>query len=222
MKRFFQGRHDRESSPIWLVIFSDLSTNLMLFFLILFAMTRMTMSEREAIIDGMEQAVVKDTAKQERMKKKRAEKHAIRTLKDTIVHGKLKKYAKMEVDEDKVKLTLELPVFFMTGSARITDEAMDSLYSLIVPLKQFENDIVIEGHTDNVPILGGGRYPSNWELSVARAVSVINFFNENEIPFGRMVAGGYGEYHPLQPNDTPEHRAMNRRIEITIVRHPRT
>ncbi len=85
------------------------------------------------------------------------------------------------------------------------------------PIQEFPNDIIIEGHTDNVPITGG-KYQSNWELSVARAVSVIDFFTDRGIEPKKLVAGGYGEFHPAYPNDTPEHRARNRRIEITILR----
>jgi chemotaxis protein MotB len=196
-----------------------MSTNLMLFFLMLFAMTRMSEADRQMIIEGMEQAVDK-TAMQQRIEKERKEKEAVRLLKDTIAHGKLKQYAKMEVDERKIKLTLELPVFFTLGSAELTAAALDALKRLVIPLKKFPNDIIIEGHTDNIPILSG-KYPSNWELSVARAVSVIDFFIEREINPKKLVAGGYGEYHPLYPNDTKKNRARNRRIEITILRQPK-
>jgi chemotaxis protein MotB len=113
-----------------------------------------------------------------------------------------------------------LPVFFPLGSADLTSSARDALKRLVTPLKNFPNDIIIEGHTDNIPI-HGGRYPSNWELSVARAVSVIDFFTERGIAQKKLVAGGYGEYHPLHPNDSDENRAKNRRIEITILRQPK-
>jgi chemotaxis protein MotB len=197
-----------------------MSTNLMLFFLMLFAMTRMTDFERLKVIEGMERAVNK-AAIEEQEEKERQEKSAMRLLQDTIAHGKLKKYAKVDIDERSVKLTLDLPVFFQLGSADLTSSARNALKRLVTPLKKFPNEIIIEGHTDNIPI-HGGRYPSNWELSVARAVSVIDFFTERGIAQKKMVAGGYGEYHPLYPNDTKANRAKNRRIEITILRQPKT
>jgi chemotaxis protein MotB len=218
MRRQKKSPTERRGSPLWLIIFSDMSTNLMLFFLMLFAMTRMSEAERLMVVEGMEKAVDK-TAKLERIEKKRQEKTAVRVLKDTIVYGKLKKYAKMDVDERKIKLTLELPVFFRIGSAELTPVALDTLKSLVTPLKAFPNDIIIEGHTDSIPITGG-RYPSNWELSVARSVSVIDLLLENGLDPRKLVAGGYGEYHPLYDNETKEHRAKNRRIEITIIRQP--
>lgn len=221
MIKFWQHGRARRGGILWLVIFSDLSTNLMLFFLILFAMTRMSSAERDVIVEGMQRAVVDDSARKERVFKQRREKMAIRILEDTIAHGKLKEFARMDVDEFNIKLTLDLPLFFRTGRAEMTEEAEEALESLTIPLKEFPNDIVIEGHTDNVPIKKGYRYPSNWELSVARAVSVIDFFTEEGLEPDRLVAGGYGEYHPLYSNETKAGRAKNRRIEITIVRQPR-
>lgn len=213
-------RKTRRDNPLWLVIFSDLSTNLMLFFLMLFAMTRMSAAEREALIEGMERATYNQAALDERAEKKQKEEQAIQTLKDTVAYGRLRDYTNIEVDETKIKLTIELPFFFDTGSAEINRAAMPALESLVVPIREFPNDVIIEGHTDNVPMAAGGKYRSNWELSVARAVSVINFFEKRGINAAKLVAGGYGEYHPAFPNDTPGNRARNRRIEITILRQP--
>jgi chemotaxis protein MotB len=213
----FIVRKGRRSSPLWLVIFSDLSTNLMLFFLMLFAMTRMSSAEKEMLMEGMEKATKSEQAIKARQERKQREEDAVQTLKDTIAYGRLKQYANIEVTSKDIKLTIELPFFFESGSAEIDRKAIPALESLVNPLKEFP--IIIEGHTDNVPI-HGGRYKSNWELSVARAVSVIDFFTGKGIDPKKLVAGGYGEYHPAFPNDTPEDRARNRRIEITIVRQP--
>lgn len=221
MIKIWTLRRPRRAGNLWLIIFSDLSTNLMLFFLMLFAMTRMSSAERDKIIEGMQRAVVDESERQEQIYKKRREDMAIRILEDTIMHGRLKNFAKLEVDDFNIKLTMDLPLFFRTGSANLTEEAKEALGSLIIPLAEFPNDIIIEGHTDNVPIKEGYIYPSNWELSVARAVSVIDFFTKEGLHPDRLVAGGYGEYHPLYSNETREGRAKNRRIEITIVRQPK-
>jgi chemotaxis protein MotB len=221
MIKIWTLRRPRRAGNLWLIIFSDLSTNLMLFFLMLFAMTRMSPAERDAIVEGMQRATVHKSLRQEVVFKKRREDMAIRILEDTIMHGRLKNFANLEVDEFNIKLTLDLPLFFKTGRANLTLEAKEALGSLIIPLAEFPNDIIIEGHTDNVPIREGARYPSNWELSVARSVSVIDFFTKEGLKPRRLVAGGYGEYHPLNSNETKEGRAKNRRIEITIVRQPK-
>jgi chemotaxis protein MotB len=222
MIRIWTLRRPRRAGNLWLIIFSDLSTNLMLFFLMLFAMTRMSSAEKDLIVEGMQRATTtKKSFQQERIFKKRREDMAIRILQDTIMHGRLKDFANLEVDDFNIKLTMDLPLFFRTGSANLTEEAEEALGSLIIPFAEFPNDIVIEGHTDNVPIREGARYPSNWELSVARAVSVIDFFTKEGLKPHRLVAGGYGEYHPLYSNETKEGRGKNRRIEITIVRQPK-
>ncbi len=215
--KLFKRRRSRGSNPLWLVIFSDLSTNLMLFFLMLFAMTRMSTAERDALVEGMERATKSEQAIEKRIEKKKREEAAVRTLENTIKYGRLREYANLDIADDRIKLTIELPFFFESGSAQIHRDAKPALESLVRPIQEFPNDIIIEGHTDNVPITGG-KYQSNWELSVARAVSVIDFFTDRGIEPKKLVAGGYGEFHPAYPNDTPEHRARNRRIEITILR----
>lgn len=195
----------------------------MLFFLMLFAMTRMSASDREKVMAGMQNTVIDSAAREEAYRetqaKKQKEDNAIQTLKKEISTGKLSGQAHITVDDKTVKIVLNPEVFFASGSPVINVNTRNALESLIKPLGEFPNDIIIEGHTDNVPV-HGGVYGSNWELSVARAVSVINFFVSGGINQRQFVAGGYGEYHPAYPNDTPENRARNRRIEITILRQP--
>ena len=83
-----------------------------------------------------------------------------------------------------------------------------------------DHDIVIEGYTDNLP-MQSARYPNNWELSTARALSVVYYLiNEKDIEPTRLSAKGYGEYRPIAPNDTPENRAKNRRVNIVLVYQP--
>jgi chemotaxis protein MotB len=95
------------------------------------------------------------------------------------------------------------------------------LEALVELVEAFPNDIIIEGHTDPTPMRGGA-YRSNWELSIARAVGVVNFFTASGINPKQLVAAGYGEFHPAYPNDTEANRAKNRRIEITLVRQARS
>lgn len=214
----FERRKSGGSSTLWLVIFSDMSTNLMMFFLMLFAMTRMSASDKDMLAEAMKEAMLNKPPEVESSEGRvQREQAAITELKDVIAYGRLKDYAKLDIKDDKVKLTLQMPFFFESGSASIHPEAKASLESLIGPIKRFPSAIIVEGHTDNAPV-SGGRYDSNWELSVARAVSVIEFMISKEVPPEKLIAGGYGEYHPAFPNDSPENMALNRRIEITIPR----
>jgi chemotaxis protein MotB len=221
MRQLLPFSTSRRTSPLWLVIFSDMSTNLMLFFLLLFAMTRLSESDRNKLVEGMEKAMVNKDAIEQRELLQYAEDRSMRSLDAALIHGSIKQYAKVEKDENKVKLTIEMPFFFDTGSAVINPKALVALQSLVPPVKDFPHPIIVEGHTDDVPI-SGGRYHSNWELSVARAVSVIDFFTNRGVNPKKMVAGGYGKYRPLHPNDSWEHRALNRRIEITLLKTKET
>ncbi|MDP5362958.1 MAG: OmpA family protein, partial [Paracoccaceae bacterium] len=77
--------------------------------------------------------------------------------------------------------------------------------------------IRVDGHTDNIPVNSGGRFADNWELSQARALSVVRFMsNDLGIDPQRLAANGFGEFQPLNPADTPEARAQNRRIELKL------
>ncbi|NLX92223.1 MAG: OmpA family protein [Firmicutes bacterium] len=115
-------------------------------------------------------------------------------------------------------IVLELPehILFDTGQAVIKPDFYPILDSLSTLIAKLPNQIIVEGHTDNVPIKTF-LYPSNWELSVARAVSVARYLVEvHNLPPRRFVATGYGEYHPLDTNETPEGRARNRRVSIVL------
>ena len=209
---------DEGESPLWLIIFSDMSTNLMMFFLMLFAMTRMSSMEIQLLVEGMQKAMQNEPPVKLMVEKDRQEDTAVTILSDAIAYGKLKSYATLEVTDDQIKVTLDMPFLFASGSAEIDPQAEDALSKLAAPFNEFPSEIIVEGHTDNVPIKGG-RYLSNWELSVARAVRVIEFLVSKGMSPDKLVAGGYGEYHPSVPNDSAENRALNRRIEITIPRH---
>ena len=96
------------------------------------------------------------------------------------------------------------------------EEVLDTLDLLAGLISGLNNQIIVEGHTDNIPIKTF-LYPSNWELSVARAVSVARYFVEvHHLSPERFIATGYGEYHPIDANDTPEGRARNRRVTIVL------
>jgi chemotaxis protein MotB len=222
-----QVEHDKrkEIGNIWLIIFSDITTNLMLFFLMLFAMTRMTATERQTVVAGMESTVVNQSAREqaemERKAKLEREAAAIKRLESAVTEGRLSGKATIAVGDTTVKIALNPETFFSIGSAKLNPGTVSVLESLVGLLQPFPNDIIIEGHTDSIPIRGGA-FRSNWELSVARAVGVVNFFISGGIDPKQLIAAGYGEFHPAYPNDSDVNRARNRRIEITIVRQPRS
>ena len=110
--------------------------------------------------------------------------------------------------------------FFDEGKAELKERARSALDKIVPVVKQVNNHISIEGHTDNVPI-STNEFKSNWELSVRRSTEVVRYFIERGgINPERISASGYAEYRPLAQNDTPGNRALNRRIEIIVAKGP--
>ncbi len=108
-------------------------------------------------------------------------------------------------------------VLFAPGSAELQASGSKALDAVAAALLALENPIAIEGHTDDVPI-STGRYPSNWELSTARAGAVLRYLVDHHgLPAQRMIAGGYAEQRPLAPNDSTEGRSRNRRVDVAVL-----
>nr|WP_317358319.1 flagellar motor protein MotB [uncultured Tyzzerella sp.] len=127
---------------------------------------------------------------------------------------------KIEVEQNDRYITLNFKdgILFESGSADLKPDATNILSQVADQLLQYpDNNIKIEGHTDNRPI-NTAKYPNNWYLSAARAISVATYFTDikNFSP-DRISTEGYGEYRPKAPNDTPENRAINRRVEIKVI-----
>ncbi|WP_188206448.1 flagellar motor protein MotS [Alkalibacillus aidingensis] len=119
--------------------------------------------------------------------------------------------------ERGIVLVLEERVLFESGRASLIDDFLPFLDKVAVLLDNIPNDINVEGHTDDVP-MNSYRYPSNWELSTARASSVLRYFVEEQgLDPTRFKATGYGEYRPVAENDSAENRQKNRRVEIIIL-----
>ena len=132
------------------------------------------------------------------------------------------KKGQLQVRQLKGMLTVDVAeqLFFDSGRANLKDTGKQVLKKVADSLKGYEDKAIrIVGHTDNVPISGGLQkvFPSNWELSAARATTVVRFLQDAGIPPERLVATGRAEYAPVAPNDSAEGRQKNRRIEITLI-----
>ncbi|MBV2144729.1 peptidoglycan -binding protein [Falsochrobactrum sp. TDYN1] len=122
------------------------------------------------------------------------------------------------------RFVFQSEVLFPTGSSDINPaglEEMKKLADAVVTLNQEIPDDInwvlrVDGHTDNVPLAGTGRFRDNWELSSARATAVVKYLIANGVPANRLVAAGFGEYQPLDNEDSAEARAKNRRIELKL------
>ena len=138
-------------------------------------------------------------------------------IKALIEQLNLKKDVTVTHSERGAVLRLSDTVLFDLGKADLLQGAIPFLHKIGAMIRQTSCEVHIEGHTDDLPIRTT-RFPSNWELSTARAVNCLRFFVEKEnISPHRVSAVGFGEFHPLVVNDDPENRAKNRRVEIVFV-----
>jgi chemotaxis protein MotB len=140
----------------------------------------------------------------------------VRNLTEGVKKGEL------QVRQYKDMLTVDVAeqLFFDSGHANLKDSGKAVLKKVGEAMKGYEDKIIrVVGHTDNVPITKSLQktFPSNWELSVARATTVVRYLQEVGIPPERMIASGRAEYQPIASNDTAEGRKKNRRIEITLI-----
>lgn len=192
-------------SALWAVTYGDVMSYLMIFFLMNFAF-----------------AFSKNVASEFSAQAIEAEFGAQRTAVQEIFSQKgIQQIARMDLQEDRIRLTFNEAVLFDSGAVEVRDVSRPHLERLAEALKEIPNSVQVEGHTDNVPPgpkLRAQGIKSNWELSSARAFSVMRILLEKGVPPSRMSALGYGEFQPVGPNDSDAGRSKNRRIEVNIVR----
>lgn len=202
-----------KDNPLWLVVLTDTMTVLMLFFLVMYALTQQAPSAREAMVRSFD---AKDVVN---VHPRPEDEQARRDYLEAQAAAKLKAlFADTTITEHMIRVRLLNKVLFPSALPSLSAEAGAPLSKLARVLRDMSNTVVIEGHTDNVP-LTKSPYHSNWELSVARSNSVIEELVRVSVPPERLVAAGYGEYRPVAPNDSSSGRARNRRVEVLILRN---
>jgi chemotaxis protein MotB len=153
-----------------------------------------------------------ESAKAELEKKSSEYERMANALKGQIDAGRI------ELTELRGKMTVKMKdkILFSSGSATIGKEGKEALRSVAEVLRGVQGKVIrVEGHTDNQP-LGRGTFKTNWDLSAARALAVVLFLQESGVDPTKLAGAGYGEFQPISPNDTPEGRSLNRRIEIVL------
>jgi chemotaxis protein MotB len=208
---------NEDMTQLWMIPYADLMSTMVLLFMSLFAYSYSTrtpeydraLAQMEKQLSGGEQA---DTRFEET-------ELAVK-IKEEMGRLKLSDFG-VRVTAKHVRLTLPNPVLFAEGSARLSPEAGTVLSPLAKLFSESPNPILIEGHTDDRRIVGG-RFKSNWELSAARSFAVIEFLMAQGLKAERFNARGYGQYRPVATNTNVENRALNRRIEISLIREAKT
>lgn len=241
------GGEESGGNERWLITYSDLITLLMIFFVIMYAMSKVDVAKFETLTQSLaaalnhsQQIPLKNLGKTGLVVPANPTDNGDKTAHPTAVgqattsdkaldnlYNQVKQYIVSHnlngnvtiVNETRgVQITLRDVVLFDTGQATVKPGAKSLLQGLVPFLQSLNNPIVIEGYTDNVPI-STAQFPSNWELSSARAIDVVRFLISAGVTPPRLSGVGYGQYHPVAANDTPLHRQENRRINIVILRN---
>ena len=219
-----EGGHDNEER--WLLTYSDLITLLLGLFVILYAMSKIDAGKYAEFVNAMEGVfgspkgimtghggVVQAPVPSVQVEREKI----VDELRSALHLDDKKLPISISYNERGITVHIMEEMLFASGSAEIISSALLALDSLATVLRGVGNDIRVEGHTDNVPI-NTPLFPSNWHLSVARAVNVGYYLIQHHgLNPERVSVVGFSEYRPLVPNDTPENRARNRRVDIVIL-----
>lgn len=211
---------EKKNDELWLVPYSDLMTIMALFFLSLYGLAQAkknSLSSEQSLLFIQKEM----SGNREELAKLQIKAHEASVASN--IEGMLSNLSKddvaFSVDSKRFRVTLASGVLFESGRAELQPQARQILKAVADSLKVLPNQIVVEGHTDDRPMGPDSEFADNWDLSVARAFAVIRLFNEEGIPASRLSAMGYAQFRPIASNATPEGRARNRRIEISLLRN---
>ncbi len=224
MKKKRKVEEDSGPSQEWLMTYGDLMTLLVTFFVLLLTFSSIQMEEfKKAMgslqgalgvleVDRGEKLVSRDFHYYDAMSKMEGE---FRGLLDA---AELTSFSDVQMSTSGgLRIILDNSVMFDPGSATLKPTIYPVLNRIGYFIKRMDKlNVMVEGHTDNIPI-HTEKFDSNWELSAMRAIAVVKFFIDNlSIDPRRMQAAGKGPYAPIAPNNSPENRAKNRRVEILL------
>lgn len=224
--------------PEYMATYGDMVTLLMCFFVLLFAFSEIDAQKFEAVMQSFQGSagilsggesvsdteLIFDALPESQTTQATPNYENLEILKDIIDQYIASNDIDFEIDVslETRGLVIRFPdnALFDSGSSDLKVDSIDTLTflgQLLSDEKFADRAIRVEGHTDNVPI-NTAKYPSNWELSTARATNVAKFFiNDSNITPLRLSASGYSEYHPIADNGTKEGRAKNRRVDIVVL-----
>jgi len=218
--------------PAWFVTFGDMMTLLLCFFVLLLSFSTTDPAMYKDVSGSLHEALGvqrEDATYDTPMGTDPVSRDFRPTFTVDVVQEKLKSAVKLELikgeieiesSQDRVILRLNDALTFAPGKPDLSDEARRILDKVRPVVETVPGKLLVEGHTDDTAIKNP-LYPSNWGLSAARAAAVVVFLLEpGTISQQRIAAIGYGDSLPLVPNDTPEHRQKNRRVELVFMQPP--
>ncbi len=217
-----------EEGEDWALTFADMMTLLLCFFVLILSIAEVNPEKYNAVAENLSEAMgVKDkkAPPQARFKVDPLQAKLLdlrMRLAENV--GKENEAVKLQLRPDSVAVVLQGAVFFDSGEAELTPRARQLMNDMAAPLVQAGYPMTIEGHTDDIPI-HTARFPSNWELSAARAAAVARFLEERGLPHDKIKVLGLADTDPVVPHrdakgrPIPKNQAQNRRITILV--HPR-
>lgn len=224
-KKKTSAEDESPSAPFWMVTYGDMVTLLLTFFILLISFSIMDEKKFEMAAESLRGAlgamdsynmpvsIITSTPYGEQDIIMEAEIAAFeQQMAAEIENGEIV----VEQITNGLHIRLGSKLLFDTGEAQLKNEAIPILNSIGNLLRKNSSDVLVGGHTDNMPI-HSTKYPSNWELSVARAMSVVRFMlDKAEINPRTLAAAGYGEHRPIASNETMDGRGKNRRVEFLV------
>ncbi|MCF7886412.1 MAG: flagellar motor protein MotB [Candidatus Marinimicrobia bacterium] len=218
---------DQPSSPAWMTTYGDMMTLLLCFFVLLLSFSTIdkikfskSMRALQGALGIMPRMQRVSSSKQssldsEKIINKMNLEEKVKQLKELSKSLGYEEEVEVLFNEGGLLIRLGNKVLFDLGEAELRKSAYPILTFVGNTIKEHNaDDVIVGGHTDNLPI-SSSIYPSNWELSIARSLSVVKFMIDSvNVPPKKLIAAGFSQYHPLKPNDTPENRQKNRRVEF--------
>ncbi|MCL1632670.1 OmpA family protein [Sporolactobacillus sp. CPB3-1] len=247
-RRYSKPEEPSHNQERWLITYSDLITLLLVFFIVMYSISSVENQKFDALMESLKTSFQGNSILQvignsngdkgkmsssvpvaeksqpisqsEKQKDKKKLDALYIQLNAYIKENHLNPEVSLMETERGVQLTFREKILFDLGKADLKKGAKVVLGRIGSILNHVPNEISVEGHTDNTPFRNDdGGVHSNWELSGLRAQNVMNFLIENDrLSPERMHFVGYGEYRPVVKNDTPEHKSMNRRVNIVVIR----
>jgi len=211
--------HDHiEEADSFYVSWSDLVSLLLVFFVYLYSISEIDITKfleaKESLNSSID--IKTDMEKLELIMLERQKlKQMMISMQEYIEKEELEHVFNVTYRDDKLEINMGNQLLFELGSAELRSQAQVVLGRVAEMFNQSQSQIIVEGHTDDLPI-STDQFPSNWELSSARAASVVRFLSRQQVDDSRFLVIGYNMYDPLVPNDSSENRSKNRRVKITL------
>jgi chemotaxis protein MotB len=212
----------------WLLTYADMITLLLALFIILFSISTINKVKLQRLVHDLgggfnSTDAINNPPNGQTVSATKDDLQAMQAqLQSYIQQNKIQSQVQTKITRDGKKRELVISLLsdkpvYDSGSADLKDQTKKILDAVDSELKNRPNEVRVEGNTDNVPI-SNAQFPSNWELSAARATGVARYLVEDKgLSPLRISALGYGQYRPKYPNDTDAHRAGNRRVDVVIL-----